>query len=153
MTSQTVLDAGTGLSPQQVLAALPHRFPFLLVDRVDSVSADKIVAIKNVSFGEPFFQGHFPGVPIMPGVLIVEALAQAATILAAQTADYDPQKQVVYFVSMNNVKFRKPVIPGDQIRLEVVPLRKGKIWKLRGEAFVSTDLVCEADFVATVADK
>ena len=130
---------------------LPHRYPFLLVDRVDEISEDRIVARKLVSRNEPFFDGHFPGHPVMPGVLIIEALAQAGALLAARTAAFDPATQVVYFMAIDNAKFRKPVIPGDVLTLEVVPLRKGgRIWKLRGEAKVGDALVAEAELMASI---
>ena len=130
---------------------LPHRYPFLLVDRVDEIGADRIVARKLVSRNEPFFDGHFPGHPVMPGVLIIEALAQAGALLAAQSAAFDPATQVVYFMAIDNAKFRKPVIPGDVLTLEVVPLRKGgRIWKLRGEAKVGDALVAEAELMASI---
>ena len=141
------------ISAQDILDILPHRFPFLMIDRVRELSEDRIVAIKNVSWGEPFFQGHFPGMPIMPGVLIVEAMAQAGGVLAARTSDYDPQKQVVFFMAIDQVKFRKPVTPGDQLVLEVIPLRKGRVWKMKGEAKVADTVVCQAQFVATMADR
>ncbi len=146
-------DVSSAISAQEILEILPHRFPFLLVDRVREVSDEKIVAIKNVSLNEPFFQGHFPGMPIMPGVLQVEAMAQAGGILAARTGGFDPKTQVVFFMAINNVKFRKPVIPGDQLVIEVTPLRRGKVWKMRGEARVDGKLVSEADFIATMGPK
>ncbi|HEY5285285.1 MAG TPA: 3-hydroxyacyl-ACP dehydratase FabZ, partial [Polyangia bacterium] len=122
-----------------------------LVDRVDSLSEDKIVARKMVTFNEPFFQGHFPGNPIMPGVLIVEALAQAGVLLAAPQVGFDPARQAIYFLAIDKVKFRKPVIPGDALILEVVPLRKGgAVWKMRGEAKVGDIIVAEAEFVAAI---
>jgi len=134
-----------------IQAILPHRFPFLLVDRVDSLSEDKIVARKMVTFNEPFFQGHFPGNPIMPGVLIVEALAQAGALLAAPQIGFDPSRQAIYFMAMDKVKFRKPVVPGDALVLEVVPLRRGEsVWKMRGEARVGDAIVAEAEFVAAI---
>ena len=134
-----------------IQAILPHRYPFLLVDRVDSVTDDKIVARKLVTINEPFFQGHFPGNPIMPGVLIVEALGQAGVLLAAAQVGFDPARQVIFFVAMDKVKFRKPVIPGDALILEVVPLRKGgAVWKMRGEAKVEDVIVAEAEFVAAI---
>jgi 3-hydroxyacyl-[acyl-carrier-protein] dehydratase len=134
-----------------IQAILPHRYPFLLVDRVDSLSEDKIVARKMVTFNEPFFQGHFPGNPIMPGVLIVEALAQAGVLLAAPQVGFDPARQAIYFLAIDKVKFRKPVIPGDALILEVVPLRKGgAVWKMRGEAKVGDTVVAEAEFVAAI---
>ncbi|HWN66194.1 MAG TPA: 3-hydroxyacyl-ACP dehydratase FabZ, partial [Haliangium sp.] len=138
---------------RDIQSLLPHRFPFLLVDRVVSVDAERIIAIKNVSLNEPFFPGHFPGMPIMPGVLIIEAMAQAGGILAARTSDYDPEKQVVMFMAIDKVKFRKPVTPGDQLVMEVVPLRRGKIWKMQGTARVDGQVVCTAEFLATMADR
>jgi beta-hydroxyacyl-ACP dehydratase FabZ len=133
---------------------IPHRFPFLLIDRVLEVSDEKIVAIKNVTINEPFFQGHFPGHPIMPGVLIVEAMAQAGGVLFMSQPGHEPDKLVMYFMAIDKVKFRKPVLPGDQLRLEVEPLRKGgAIWKMKGQALVDGQVVTEAEFLATVAPK
>ncbi len=130
---------------------LPHRYPFLLVDRVLEVVPDeKLVAVKNVSVNEEFFNGHFPSNPIMPGVLIIEALAQAAGILAFKSG---VQGTAVYFMTIEKAKFRKPVIPGDQIRLEVKVLQKrGKVWKFSGEAMVDGKVASEAEFTAMVAD-
>jgi 3-hydroxyacyl-[acyl-carrier-protein] dehydratase len=141
------------ISAQEILSILPHRFPFLLVDRVREFTADRIVAIKNVSWNEPFFQGHFPGMPIMPGVLQVEAMAQAGAILAVKSGDFDPVRQVVFFMAIDNVKFRKPVVPGDQLVIEVVPLRRGRIWKMKGEIKVDGQVVSQAEFLATMADR
>lgn len=141
------------ISAAEVLEILPHRFPFLMIDRVREVSDDKITCIKNVSWGEPFFQGHFPGMPVMPGVLQIEAMAQAGGILAAKTGGFDRQTQVMFFMSIDKVKFRKPVTPGDQLVIEVVPLRRGKIWKMRGEVKVDGDVVSQAEFVATMAPR
>jgi 3-hydroxyacyl-[acyl-carrier-protein] dehydratase len=136
---------------QAIQAVLPHRYPFLLVDRVDSLSGEKIVARKMVSANEPFFQGHFPGNPIMPGVLIVEALAQAGALLAAPQVGFDPASDVIYFMAIDKVKFRKPVVPGDALVLEVVPLRKGgAVWKFRGKAKVGDAVVVEAEFLAGI---
>jgi len=139
---------------REIQALLPHRFPFLLVDRVLEESPDKIVALKNVTVNEPFFAGHFPGHPVMPGVLVIEALAQAGAILACKATGFDPAKQVIYFMAIDKAKFRKPVVPGDQLHLEVVPLRKGgAIWKMRGEAKVGGEVVTEAEFLATLAQR
>jgi 3-hydroxyacyl-[acyl-carrier-protein] dehydratase len=130
---------------------LPHRYPFLLVDRVDEIGADRLVARKLVTRNEPHFEGHFPGHPVMPGVLIIEALAQAGALLAAHAVGFNPETHVIYFMSIDKAKFRKPVIPGDVLTLEVVPLRKGgAIWKLRGEAKVGDVLVAEAELMATI---
>jgi len=141
------------LTPQQILKALPHRFPFLLIDKVVELTDQKVVALKNVSFGEPYFQGHFPDAPVMPGVLQVEAMAQAGAILASKLINFDADKQVVYFMTIDGVKFRKPVVPGDQLVIEVVPLRIGKIFKAKGECRVDGVVVSQAEFMATVADR
>jgi 3-hydroxyacyl-[acyl-carrier-protein] dehydratase len=130
---------------------LPHRYPFLLVDRVDELGPDRIVARKLVTRNEPHFNGHFPGHPVMPGVLIIEAMAQAGALLAASLVSFDPAKQVIYFLGIDKARFRKPVTPGDLLSLEVVPLRKGgAIWKLRGEAKVDGVVVAEAELMATI---
>ncbi len=134
-----------------IRAILPHRYPFLLVDRVDSTTADKIVARKMVSANEPFFQGHFPGNPIMPGVLIVEALAQAGALLVAPQVGFDASRHVIYFMAIDKVRFRKPVVPGDVLLLEVTPLRRGtSVWKMRGEAKVDGSVAAEAVFIAGI---
>jgi 3-hydroxyacyl-[acyl-carrier-protein] dehydratase len=146
-------DESNAITAREIQSLLPHRFPFLLVDRVVSLEADKITAIKNVSLNEPFFPGHFPGMPIMPGVLIIEAMAQAGGILAARTSDFNPETQVVMFMAIDKVKFRKPVTPGDQLVMEIVPLRRGKIWKMQGTARVDGQVVCTAEFLATMADR
>lgn len=139
------------MDAKAIQAVLPHRYPFLLVDRVDSLTDDKIVARKLVTQGEPFFQGHFPGHPVMPGVLIVEALAQAGALLAAPQVKFDPSREAIYFLSIDKARFRKPVVPGDVLMLEVVPLRKGgSIWKMRGEAKVDGAVVAEAEFIAAI---
>jgi 3-hydroxyacyl-[acyl-carrier-protein] dehydratase len=141
------------LTAEQILGILPHRFPFLLVDRVIELTPDKVVALKNVSWNEPFFQGHFPGTPVMPGVLQVEAMAQAGGILASKAVDFDPDKHVMLFMAIDAVKFRKPVTPGDQLTIEVVPLRKGKIFKMKGECRVDGAVVSSAEFLAGLHDR
>ena len=137
-----------------IMNALPHRYPFILVDRIIEIEHGKrIVGIKNVTINESFFQGHFPGHPVMPGVLIVESMAQVGGMLLMNTFD-DPGSKVVYFAAIDGVKFRKPVIPGDQLRceIEMVQLR-GPMCKIRGEAYVDGKLVCEADMTATVVNR
>jgi beta-hydroxyacyl-ACP dehydratase FabZ len=142
------------LDIQEIERLLPHRFPFLLIDRVVELDEEKVVALKNVSINEPYFAGHFPGHPIMPGVLIVEAMAQAGAIMAMRQPGVDPTQLVIYFMALDKVKFRKPVVPGDQLRLSVSPLRKGgSVWKMRGEASVDGAVVTEAEFLATIAHK
>ncbi|MEI7640876.1 MAG: 3-hydroxyacyl-ACP dehydratase FabZ [bacterium] len=133
---------------------LPHRFPFLLVDKVLEINGmESIKAIKNVTINEWFFQGHFPGKPVMPGVLIVEAMAQTAGILALYNMT-DNKGKVVYFMTIDNVKFRNLVVPGDTLRFEVkMDKFKGKIAKMHGDAFVGEDKVAEADMMAMIADK
>ena len=130
---------------------LPHRYPFLLVDRVDEVGAERILARKLVTRNEPHFNGHFPGHPVMPGVLIIEALAQAGALLAASVVGFNPETHVIYFMAIDKARFRKPVVPGDVLTLDVVPLRKGgAIWKLRGEAKVDGAVVAEAELMASI---
>jgi beta-hydroxyacyl-ACP dehydratase FabZ len=146
-------DAPAVLTAQQILERLPHRFPFLLIDKVVELGPDKVVAVKNVSFGEWYFQGHFPEQPVMPGVLQVEAMAQAGGILAGESIQFDRAKQVMYFMTIDGVKFRRPVVPGDQLVIEVVPLRKGKIFKMKGECKVDGVVVSQAEFMATLAEK
>ena len=138
---------------EQILAALPHRYPFLLVDRVLELTDDKVVALKNVTINEPFFQGHFPCAPVMPGVLQIEAMAQAGGILASKVVSFDPATQVMLFMAIDAVKFRKAVVPGDQLHIQVVPLRKGKIFKMAGEIKVDGQVVSSAEFLAGLADK
>ena len=151
MVERPVLTAP--LSIERIQELLPHRYPFLLVDRVVELTDDKIVAIKNVSINEPFFAGHFPGAPVMPGVLQIEAMAQAGGILAQRVIDFDMKSSVMLFLSIDAAKFRKAVVPGDQLRIEVVPLRKGKIFKMKGEIKVDGNVVSSAEFLAGLAEK
>ena len=146
-------DVKSVLAADKLLALLPHRYPFLLIDRVLELSGDKVVALKNVTWNEPYFQGHFPGAPVMPGVLQIEAMAQAGGVLASQTIQFDVATQVMLFMAIDQVKFRKLVTPGDQLRIEVVPLRKGKIFKMKGEITVDETVVSSAEFMATLADR
>jgi len=138
----------------RILESLPHRYPFLLVDRILETSGDtRIVGLKNVSFNEPFFQGHFPGHPIMPGVLIVEAMAQTGGVLLLGALD-DPQSKVVYFMSLDGVKFRRPVVPGDQLRMEIDILQnRGRTVKLKGVALVDGQIAAEAEMMARIVDR
>lgn len=136
----------------EIMQHLPHRYPFLLVDRIVDLQPGKgITGIKNVTFNEPFFQGHFPGQPIMPGVLIIEAMAQVAGIAAFSSG---MEGKAVYFMSIEKAKFRRPVVPGDQLRLEIKVLQhRGNVWKFSGAATVDGKLASEADFTAMVTDK
>jgi len=142
------------LDIRRVMAALPHRYPMLLVDRVESLDPDKgIVAIKAVSVNEPFFQGHFPGRPIMPGVLIVEALAQAAGVLAVEALGLAGTGKLVYFMAIEGAKFRQPVEPGVLLRLEVEFVQKrSTVCKFTGRAMMDGKLAAEASFTAMIAD-
>jgi len=148
-------DAGQSvrLEITEIQGILPHRYPFLLVDRIEELEKGKrIVGIKNVTINEPFFQGHFPGRPIMPGVLIIEAMAQVGGVLAFQSGKEGGGK-LVYFMGIDKAKFRKPVGPGDQIRFVVDVLRaRHPYWKMRGEAYVDKALVCEAELTAMITD-
>jgi 3-hydroxyacyl-[acyl-carrier-protein] dehydratase len=146
--------SGGPLDIKRVMAALPHRYPMLLVDRVESLDPDAgIVAIKAVSMNEEFFQGHFPGRPIMPGVLQVEALAQAAGVLAVESLGLTGSGKLVYFMSIDNVKFRKPVEPGVLLRLEVQFLQKrSRVCKFAGKAMLDGEVATECEFTAMIAD-
>lgn len=140
---------------KEIQKLLAHRYPFLLVDRVVEVeSGKKLVAFKNVTINEEFFNGHFPGHPVMPGVLILEALAQACALLAYKSSGLSPQDLVIYLMAIDNAKFRKPVVPGDRLTLTAEVVRvKGVIWKQRGVATVDGAVVAEADFLATAVKK
>ncbi len=138
----------------RVMAALPHRFPMLLVDRVEELILDEsIVAVKAVTINESFFQGHFPGRPIMPGVLTVEALAQAAGVLAVESLGLAGSGKLVYFMAIDNVKFRKPVEPGVLLKLHVAFVQKrSRVCKFAGKALIDGELAAECEFTAMIAD-
>jgi 3-hydroxyacyl-[acyl-carrier-protein] dehydratase len=151
------MSEGAAIGPldiRRVMAALPHRYPMLLVDRVESLDPEKgIVAIKAVTINEPFFQGHFPGRPIMPGVLIVEALAQAAGVLAVEALGLAGSGKLVYFMAIEGAKFRAPVEPGVLLKLEVEFVQKrASVCKFAGRASVDGKLAAEANFTAMIAD-
>jgi 3-hydroxyacyl-[acyl-carrier-protein] dehydratase len=139
---------------RDIMDALPHRYPFLLLDRVETVEKGKrLVALKNVTVNEEFFNGHFPGFPVMPGVLIVEALAQAGGILALQDLDGKLGNRKIFFMSIDKARFRKPVVPGDQLRLEIaIERRRRSIWKMDGKAYVGETLVAEAQLKAMITE-
>jgi 3-hydroxyacyl-[acyl-carrier-protein] dehydratase/UDP-3-O-[3-hydroxymyristoyl] N-acetylglucosamine deacetylase/3-hydroxyacyl-[acyl-carrier-protein] dehydratase len=138
---------------EKILRMLPHRYPFLLVDRVLELEKGKsIVAIKNVSINEPYFQGHFPVLRVMPGVLVVEAIAQAGGILLYNSIP-DPEEKLVFLSKIDNLKFRKPVVPGDQIRLEAEIVKlKSRVCHIKGKAIVDQDVVTEGDIMASLAN-
>jgi beta-hydroxyacyl-ACP dehydratase FabZ len=142
------------LDIRAILGILPHRYPFLLVDRIVSMEEGKrIVGIKNVTFNEPFFQGHFPGNPVMPGVLIVEAMAQVGAVLLLRAVP-DRERKLVYFAGIDRARFRRPVTPGDQVRFEVEVLKvRSRSARLRGEAFVDSALVAEAELFSSMVDR
>ncbi len=137
----------------EIMSLIPHRYPMLLIDRVEEVQlGQSAVGVKNVSMNEWYFQGHFPEKPILPGVLIIEAMAQTAAVLVMKTLGLDDK--LVYFMSVEEAKFRKPVAPGDVMRLKVTKEKnRGVVWKFKGEAFVGGHLVAESIFAAMIANK
>ena len=141
------------LRAAEILKILPHRYPFLLIDRVIEVDGDRrLVAIKNVSINEPFFQGHFPSAPVMPGVLTIEAMAQAGAIMGLlHSKPEDVKNAVVYFMGIDEARFRRPIVPGDQLRIVVTVLRrKAIVWKMRGEVYVGEELAAEATLLSSI---
>jgi UDP-3-O-[3-hydroxymyristoyl] N-acetylglucosamine deacetylase/3-hydroxyacyl-[acyl-carrier-protein] dehydratase len=136
-----------------IMEIMPHRYPLLLIDRILSLEENRVVGIKNVTINEPFFVGHFPGHPIMPAVLIIEAMAQCGGVLLLDTVD-NPKDKLVYFMGIDRAKFRKPVRPGDQVRFELTLLRlKSRICKMEGRAYVDGDLVAEAELLSSIVDR
>lgn len=146
---------GTVLDVTAIEAILPHRYPFLLVDRVVAIEPMKrLVAVKCVTVNENFFNGHFPGHPVMPGVLILEALAQAGGLLVKFSLSEDTSDKVTYLMAIDNARFRKPVVPGDRMELHVeIVKQKGQIWKTNGRAIVDGEVVAEADYMAMLIDR
>ena len=154
-TDKTSLATATAVDIRRILQMIPHRYPMLMVDRVTEMHLDhSAVGIKNVSINEPFFQGHFPGEPVMPGVLIVEAMAQTAAVLVVATYGQQSEGKLVYFMSIDGVRFRRPVFPGDRLELHVQKVQsRQSVWKFSGKAIVEGKLVAEATFAAMIRDK
>jgi len=148
------VEGDTDIDITEILARIPHRYPMLLVDRCEEYRpSQSIVGIKCVTVNEPFFQGHFPGYPVMPGVLIVEALAQTGAVLMSKSLDVDVGGKAIFFMSLDNARFRSPVRPGDVIRLNVEVLRaRGDVFKFRGKAMVGEKVAAEAEFAAMVVE-
>jgi len=149
-----VTDETRVIETSEIMEMIPHRYPFLLIDRVTNlVLGETAVGIKNVTINEPFFQGHFPGHPIMPGVLVIEAMAQTSAILVIETTGRRAGG-VVYFMTVDNARFRKPIVPGDRLELHVEKQRsRGNVWKFRGEARVDGKLMAEATYSAMIVEE
>jgi 3-hydroxyacyl-[acyl-carrier-protein] dehydratase len=139
---------------QRILEMIPHRYPFLFIDRViDVVAGERAVGIKNISINEAYFQGHFPGHPVLPGVLIIEAMAQTAAVLVVHTLGAESEGKLVYFMSVDNARFRHPVFPGDQLHVRVERKQnRGNVWKFDGTALVRDKVMAEATFAAMIRD-
>jgi 3-hydroxyacyl-[acyl-carrier-protein] dehydratase len=155
MEADTEGRSGTTIDLQRVMQMIPHRYPFLMIDRVDDVVIGKsAVGLKNVTINEHFFQGHFPAQPVMPGVLIIEAMAQTAGVLVVHSLGQAFEGKLVYFLSVDNARFRKPVVPGDQLRIHVSKEHhRGTVWRFKGEAKVDGVLVAEATYAAMILDR
>ena len=145
--------AGEEIGHAEILQRLPHRYPFLMIDRAEGyLSSRSILGIKNVTFNEPFFPGHFPGDPVMPGVMVIEAIAQTGAVLMGKSLQIDPKGKIILFMSVDNARFRLPVRPGDQLRMPVEVTRaRGDIFKFHGRAMVNGRVAAECDFAAMVA--
>ncbi len=154
-TDSTSTATSTSVDIRRILQMIPHRYPMLMIDRVIDMHLDRsAVGIKNVSINEPFFQGHFPGEPVMPGVLIVEAMAQTAAVLVVSTYGSASEGKLVYFMSMDGVRFRRPVFPGDRLELHVEKVQsRATVWKFAGKAIVDGKVAAEATFSAMIRDK
>jgi 3-hydroxyacyl-[acyl-carrier-protein] dehydratase len=138
----------------RIMQLIPHRYPFLMIDRViDVTPGEAATGVKNVSINEFYFQGHFPQRPVMPGVLIIEAMAQTAAVLVVHTLGQDSEGKLVYFMSVDNARFRRPVLPGDTLFVRVIRKQsRGNVWKFEGEALVESKVVAEATFAAMIMD-
>lgn len=144
----------TVIDINRIMEMIPHRYPILLVDRVlELVPGESAVSLKNVTMNEPHFNGHFPGCPVMPGVLIVEAMAQTAALVVVEALGADAEGKVVYFMTIDNARFRKPVVPGDSMHIHVTKVQsRGRVWKFKGEAIVDGKVCAEASFSAMITD-
>ena len=157
MTTQTDKTKAAPATPtvadiKRILQVIPHRYPMLMVDRVIEMTLDSsAVGIKNVSINEPFFQGHFPAEPVMPGVLIIEAMAQTAAVLVMTSLGQDAEDKLVYFISIDDVRFRRPVVPGDRLELHVEKVQsRANVWKFSGKGIVDGKVAAEATFAAMI---
>lgn len=155
MDGETVQASASAIDIHRIMEMIPHRYPFLLVDRVeDIVAGESAVGVKNVTINEPFFQGHFPDRPVMPGVLIVEAMAQTAAVLVVDSLGKQAEGKLVYFMTIENARFRRPVEPGDQLRLQCSKVRqRANVWKFSGVAKVGDTTVAEATYSAMIMDQ
>ncbi len=155
MDGETIKASTSTIDINRIIEMIPHRYPFLLVDRVeDVVPGESAVGIKNVTINEPFFQGHFPDRPVMPGVLIVEAMAQTAAVLVVHTLGEEAEGKLVYFMTIDNARFRQPVEPGDQLHLVCTKVKqRATVWKFHGEARVGDTVVAEATYSAMIMDQ
>ncbi len=153
-TAQNPGGAGFAIDIHRIMEMIPHRYPMLMIDRLENVvPAESAVGIKNVTANEPFFQGHFPGKPVMPGVLIVEAMAQTAAVVVVASLGNTAEGKLVYFMSIDGARFRKPVEPGDQLRIHCKKERqRGNVWKFSAEAKVADAVVAEATYTAMIMD-
>ncbi|MGI4976281.1 MAG: 3-hydroxyacyl-ACP dehydratase FabZ [Janthinobacterium lividum] len=148
-------EVGETVDIARIMRAIPHRYPLLMIDRVLEMKLGRsAIGVKNVTMNEPFFQGHFPGHPVMPGVLIIEAMAQTAAVLVVETLGPDAQGKIVYFMSIEGAKFRRPVVPGDQLRIHIIKERsRGSVWKFHAVARVDGVSVAEATYAAMIMDR
>ncbi len=155
MDGQTTGESGVTIDIHRIVEMIPHRYPFLLIDRLlNVIPGESATGLKNVSVNEPFFQGHFPSRPVMPGVLIIEAMAQTAAVIVVASLGGTAEGKLVYFMSIDNARFRKPVEPGDQLHLVCRKERqRGNVWKFTGEALVGDTVVAEATYTAMIMDK
>lgn len=155
MDTTEAIAEGEEIDIMRIMQLIPHRFPFLMIDRVEGViKSERAVGIKNVTINEPFFQGHFPQRPVMPGVLIIEAMAQTAAVLVVHTLGPDAEGKLVYFMTVDNGRFRRPVMPGDTLHVHVERRQnRGNVWKFDGQAKVGGKVVAEATFAAMIMDR